>query len=543
MRRSFIHFLSGRSTEHGAGALLTFNFQLLTRCLLAVVLLFALLVNQVFAASSLADLIQDGKRAEALEMIRVGADVNARQGDGSSPLLWAVFAVDEELVQALLSREADPGAMNDFGASPLGEAVKAANVDLVRMLLEAGADPEAANADGQTALMLATRTGVVEVAKLLLEHGADVNVAEQWRGQTPLMWAAGNDHPAMTKLLLDHGAKVNVRADANDWGSQITNEPRAQYRPTGGLTALLYAARTGCTRCVEDLLAAGADIDKPTPDAVTPLMIAIDNRHYDTAKVLLEQGANPHLWDWWGRTALYIAIDMHSYQGMSQLQRSSQVSAQDAETTALEIARMLLDAGVNPDPQLDMHRPGRGGNSGRFVDDQLTTGATPLLRAANSHDVDAIKLLLAYGADVELPNVMGVTPFMAAAGFGNRRGQLRGTYEDGREAMVIPALEVLLAAGADINRRVADTYSHTARIARMSTMTDRQGQTPLFAATKQNWMTVVQWLVDHGADVGAVDDQGKNLIDAATANNAGGRADRPVNQDMIDLVTRLVGDA
>lgn len=492
------------------------------------------------AADSLVDLIQAGEREQAMEMIRLGADVNDRQGDGSSALLWAVFNIDVELAEALLSREADPNLMNSFGASPLGEAVKAGNTELVDMLLHAGADPEAANADGQTALMLAARTGVVEVAELLIAFGADVNVSEQWRGQTPLMWASANNHVGMTRLLLEHGADYSKRAHAFDWGSQITSEPRAQYRPTGGLTALLYAARTGCTGCAEALIAAGADIDKPSPDAVTPLMIALDNRRYDTAKLLLEAGANPHLWDWWGRTALYIAIDMNSYSGMSQLRRSRQGGSEGSVTTALEIARMLLDAGVNIDAQLNFHRPGRGGNSGRFVDDHLTTGATPLLRAANSHDLEAIKLLLEYGADVELPNVMGVTPFMAAAGFGNRRGELRGTYEAGREAKVIPVLEVLLAAGADINRRVSDTSSHTARIARMSTMTRRQGQTPIFGATKQNWTSVVQWLVDHGADVNVVDDRGKNLLDAATANNAGGRADRRGTDEMRTLVEQLL---
>lgn len=499
-----------------------------------------LLVPVTSVAQELPDLIQQGKRAEAMELIRLGADVNQRQGDGSTALLWAVYNVDVELTEALLGREADPNLMNSYGSSPLAEAVKSANVELVEMLLEAGADPEGANADGQTVLMLAARTGVVPIAELLLAHGANVNVSEQWRGQTPLMWAAASNHAGMTRLLLEHGADVSVRAEATDWGSQITSEPRAQYRPTGGLTALLYAARTGCLDCVQAILDAGADIDKPTPDAVTPLMVAIDNLRFDTAKLLLEEGANPHLWDWWGRTALYIAIDMNSFQGMSQSRRSAQGGEASTETTALDIARMLLDAGVNPDPQLNFHRPGRGGNSGRFVDDHLTTGATPLLRAANSHDVDAIRLLLEYGADVELPNVMGVTPFMAAAGFGNRRGQLRGTYEEGREALVIPALEVLLAAGADINRRIEDTQSHNARIARMSTMTNRDGQTPIFGAVKQNWPTVVDWLVAHGADVTVVDARGKNIVDAATANEAGGRADRPVDNAMIENARALL---
>ena len=164
----------------------------------------------------------------------------------------------------------------------------------------------APNGDGQTALMLAARTGSLDVAKLLVERGADVNAREAWRDQTALMWAAEGAFPELTQFLIEHGADVNARAAANDWGAQITSEPRAQYRPTGGLTPLLYAARSGCAGCVRALLAAGEDIDRPTPDGVTPLMIAIDNLEFDTAKVLLDAGANPHVSDWWGRTALYL---------------------------------------------------------------------------------------------------------------------------------------------------------------------------------------------------------------------------------------------
>ena len=71
------------------------------------------------------------------------------------------------------------------------------------------------------------------------------------------MWAAEGAYAELTNLLIDHGADVRTRAAANDWGVQITSEPRAQYRPTGGLTPLLYAARSGCGACVSAIVAAG----------------------------------------------------------------------------------------------------------------------------------------------------------------------------------------------------------------------------------------------------------------------------------------------
>jgi ankyrin repeat protein len=460
------------------------------------------------AQSSLVDRIQAGDRKAALELLRLGADVNSVRPDGSTPLHWAVYRVDHELVEQLLKRGAKADVVNAYGSSPLSEAVKVADVRLVRMLIDRGASVNAVNQDGQTPLMLAARTGVVEVAELLVRRGAEVNSREQWRGQSALMWAAAQNHPEMVASLIRNGAEVNARGEDNDWSSQITSEPRAQYRPTGGLTPLLFAARTGCLGCAEALLKGGADINLPNPDGMTALMIAIDNSNFDVAKFLLEQGANPHVWDWWGRTALYAAVDMRG-RGAADL----------------EVIRMLLKAGVNPNTQLNMHRPSRGGNTGRFRDDQLTTGATPLLRAAQSFDSDAVRLLLEHGALVDLPNVMGVTPFMAAAGIDAGRGGSDlfgdGLLDAAGEKRAIETLKILLAAGADVNARVTDTTSFSARIARASSMTDRQGQTAIYGAAQGRRTEIVRFLLESGARVDIVDDMKRTPLDAAKGNGGG----------------------
>ena len=475
------------------------------------------------ADSPLADLIQDGRRDAAIELLAKGADVNAAQGDGATPLHWAAYKIDLELVRMLLDRGAKPDAVNRYGSSPLTEAVKAANPKLVEMLLDAGAEVNAANLDGETALMLAARTGSIEVAKLLVAHGADVNARESWREQTALMWAAEGAYPELTQFLVEHGADVRARAAANDWGVQITSEPRAQYRPTGGLTPLLFAARSGCAGCVHSILAGGEDIDRPTPDGVTALMLAIDNFEFDTAKVLLDAGANPNLSDWWGRTALYLAVDMNDYIPRTPAYPKS------ASTTGIDIVRQLLAAGVDVNTQLNMHRPGRGGNSQRFTDDLLTTGATPLLRAAITHDHEVMRALLEHGAHVDLPNVMGVTPLMAAAGIGVRNinfGSNRSPNFEGDEQVedkAIASLEILLAAGADIDARITDIQSRTARIARISGMTERGGQTALYSAAGRGWTRVVAFLVEHGADVDIVDALGKSPLDVALGR-VGGRS-------------------
>jgi uncharacterized protein len=489
-------------------------------------LAFALaLLPMLAAATDLTDLIRSGERDSALAAIKAGADVNATQGDGSTALLWAVYKVDVELVRELLQHRANPNVRNKLGASPLAEAANLANAELVSLLLKAKADPNGSNEDGQTPLMLAARTGSLEVAKLLVAAGANVNARERWRGQTALMWAIGANSPTLVDYLIGRKADIEARTEVNDWGNQITSEPRAQYRPTGGLTPLLYATRSGCLDCIKRLLKRGAKIDRPNPDGVTPLIAAIENLQFDIANYLLDQGANPHLFDWWGRTALYNAVDMRSYSSRFVI-GAANTPATDAapkgQADALKLVQRLLDMGVNVNTQLNMHRPGRGGNSGRFTDDLLTTGCTPLLRAAMSHDKEVLALLIKYGAEVDLPNVMGVTPLMTAAGFGLSPRDTRGAYGPDAQVRSVAALEVLIKAGADVNARTTDTSSRSAIIARPSAMTNRQGQTALYGAINWAWPQVVKYLLDNGARVDVKDDAGKTIADALNGT-AGGR--------------------
>jgi uncharacterized protein len=495
------------------------------RAIAAVIFGLAAAGTAAAADDTLAGLIQAGNRDAALKMIAAGADVNAAQGDGSTPLHWAVYKVDADLARALLARGAKPDVMNSYGSSPLAEAVKVANARLVEMLLDAGSNVEMPNQEGQTALMLAARAGSLDVAELLVRRGADVDAKEKWRGQTALMWAADARSGAMTRFLIGQKADVNVRAATNDWPTQLTAEPRNQYRPTGGLTPLLYAARSGCTDCVRALLDAGAEINRPNPDGVTPLMVAIDNFAFDTAKLLFERGANPHLWDWWGRTALYTAIDMNSYDLDAYSERTGPPVV-TTKTTALELARLFLAAGVNPNHQLNMHRPGRGGNSGRYADEIITAGATPMLRAAGSQDSEAVRLLLEYGGRVDVPNVMGVTPLMAAAGFGMEPSPRFNPSAKDAQDRSIATLEILRAAGADVNARVTDVTSRTARWGRGSLLSERGGQSALYGAVQWAWPRVVQYLIDHGAEVAIKDDRGVAPLDAALGR-AGSADNRP----------------
>jgi ankyrin repeat protein len=481
-----------------------------------------LAVAPVFAQAprqSLADLIESGNRKAALESIRAGADVNAAQPDGTRPVQWAVYKVDYEVLAALIAKKANVNVKNEFGSTPIAEAAELADARIVKMLLDAGAEPEGSNADGQTALMIAIKTGEIPVVDMLIKAGANVNTVEKFHKQTPLMWAAAAQKNAapMVKLLLAKGADVKPRALYTDWPSQITNEPRAQYRPVGGLTALLYAARDGCYECVDALIGAGADVNIPTPEGVTPLMLAIDNDHNDVARLLLDRGANPNLWDWWGRTPLYVAVDRKATLGAGtggrggRGGRSAGAGGRRGSGTgvsSMDIINALLAAGVDVNPELNMHRPSRSGNSGRFIDPLLNIGCTPLLRATLAGDAEVVRALLDKGANPNI-NDMGVTPFLVAAGVGpgnkGGTGLAAQTSEGGPPNMEL--MELLLQHGANINDQVTGTFTYTMRVSRAPSA--NEGKTALHIAAEKGRADIVRYLLQKGAKADIPDAEGR----------------------------------
>jgi ankyrin repeat protein len=548
----------------------------------------------------LATLIEEGKRAAAFEMIRSGADVNEAQLDGTRPVHWAVYRVDYDLMAALIAKKAKVDVANEFGYTPLSEAVKQGDARMVKMLMDAGSGTEGANDDGQTALMIAIKNGDLPIFQMLIDAGAKINVVEKVQDQTPLMWAAAatRNAPEMVRVLIAKGAAVNARARFNDWPSQITSEPRAQYHAYGGLTPLLYAARGGCLACVESLVNAGADVNLPTPEGATPMMIALDNNANDAAKFLLEHKANPNLWDVYGRTALYIAVDHAAGAapgggggrggggggrggagvpgagapvpqvpgagaaaqppaggrgaapggpggqagqapggrgggggrggagggGGAQAGRGGGggagrgggggAPAVTSTVSSTEIINMLLAAGVDPNPQLNMRRPSNQG--GRFSDPLLSSGTTPLLRALIGGNTEIAKLLVEKGAS---PNIygMGLSPFLYVTGItSSTYNELRGGAGGG--TVNTELLDLMIQHGADVNAQVEGATDYSGRIARavtgdpVNTKTN-EGMTALHVAVRSQNTNLVRYLLDHGARTDIVDASGRTPLD------------------------------
>jgi ankyrin repeat protein len=398
----------------------------------------------------------------------------------------------------------------------MSEAAVVGNVRVLRDLLAAHADAESANADGQTALMILARTSNVEAARLLIGHHANVNAREHWRNQTPLMWAAAQAQPAMVKLLLEHGAAVDARSSVNDWERQVTAEPRMQARPSGGFTPLLYAARRGCLECARLLLDHHADRNLSDPDGVTPMLEAVINFHFDVASLLVQRGADVNRWDYWGRAPLFAAVDLNTLPVGGRADRPS-----SDRTTSLELIEQLLNAGANPNLQLKLFPPYRSLRDDRGADGLLTIGSTPLLRAAKAGDVPAMRLLLAHGANADLPNSAGITPLMAAAGNGSSPIDTRGRYKT--EPQAVDALELLVAAGANVNAR------------------DAGGQTALHGAAGWGYNRVITSLAAHHADLLVKDTRGRTAVDiAAGAASSSGRSSAEAHPETVALLRKLM---
>jgi uncharacterized protein len=504
------------------------------------------------ANTTLLEAAESGDRATAMRLLGQGANPNALSADGATAVMYAAANDDLDLVRALIKAGANVKLKNRFGTSALTEAAIIGSAPVIDALLKAGADPNTKNPEGETPLMAVARGGKLEAAKRLLDAGADVNGKEDWGGQSALMWAAAQSQAEMVKLLASHGADVNARGVIHQWERKVITEPRPKDMNKGGFTPLLYAAREGCVECARHLIAAGADPDLEDPDRVTPLNMGLLNLHFEFAAYMIKAGADVDKWDLFGRSPLYMAADVSTLPVKGN--GAMAVIPSEDSMTALDVARMLLQKGANPNLQLKRRPPYRDVPQDRGGDTILAQGATALLRAARAGDAPFVELLLKNGALVDLPSKEGVTPLMAAAGveFGTRVTRGRNRTNEG----VLSTMKLLLDAGADINARMvteprrAATDGAAARAA-AAVGGGRRGsqvpspfavphQTALHGAAERGFTPFVKFLVENGADLQAKDANGRTPLDLAKGVGTAGRGQAESFPETVALIESLM---
>ena len=465
------------------------------------------------------DAAKAGNRAAVEALIKSKADVNVPEADGTTALAWAVRQGDAKLTGDLLKAGADVQAANRYGITALYLACQNGDAGMIEKLLAAGASANATVTEGETALMTASHTGNPDAVKALLDHGATVDAKESWHGETALMWAAAENHPQVVKMLIEHGADVNARSNLNHWERQTTAEPREKWLPMGSLTPLMFAARQGCMECAKILVDAGAHKNAVDPDGISSTLLATINGHYDVAGYLVDKGADVNLADRTGRTALYSAVDFHT---PPQSNRPAPKEL-DSSLPSFELIKDLIAHGANVNAQLKTQQPYRT-KLDRGDDTMLTTGTTPLLRAAKAGDVEVVKLLLEHGADPKLGTRTLINPVMAAAGLGTKEEDTTGRTKTEQEA--IETIGLCLKAGADVNAQ------------------DSRGQTALYGAAAKGHDKIVQYLAEHGANLNLKDKQGKTALDAAIGNAGGGGgfdgSRKDVHETTADLLRKLM---
>ncbi len=493
------------------------------------------------ADTSVADAAEKGDTTAIRTLILQKADVNAAQGDGTTALHWAASRGNLEMVRLLLRTGANVNAETRIGhITPILMAAGIGNAPVTEALLKAGADPNARNSgSGATALMRAAAAGDARTVELLIEHGAEVNATEPEYGQTALMFAAGANRPDAIRMLIGRGAspsstsivmKLEDPAPVNDengfpldadmilhdnippgaQAAKVLAGRRTFATISGGMTALLIAARDGCMEAARALLDSGADINQTSAgDRSSPLVLAIISGHFDLALFLVGRGANPNLANIDGLEALYAAIDAQwaPYSG-----RPRPVTGTE-KTSYLDLMRALLDHGAKPNERLRRklwYRPPDR--------DQMwvgTPGSTAFWRAAQATDLAAMKLLVAQGADPEIPSDEGDTALMMAAGVG-----WAGNFSRNAPDSALDAVRYCIELGLDVNRQ------------------DVTGYTALAGAAWRGDNALVNYLVAKGAKLDVRTFRGWSVTDMATGpylRTAGGTP----HPDTVELLRKL----
>jgi ankyrin repeat protein len=511
-------------------------------------------------------------------LLKAGANVSARStNDGVTPLHLAAEAGNVDVVTALLDKGADVNAREaEWDQTPLIFAAAADRVDVIKLLVRRGADVGAKT----KVLDLPKQTTVDRQAAALQKRVLDASVP---KGQQPtpseLQTAieaerelfvtgkmpeppagapaapggrGGRGAAALAAPAMDPNAGAAAGTAALDLSA--TNPVQAaidrlnQDGPAplisakGGLTALHHAVRQGYLQSVRALLDGGADLTQKTGDGHSPLLVALINGEFDVAMELIARGADPNVAsDSHGVTPLWATVNA-MWQPRTRYPQPQEMERQ--KSTYLDVMTALLDKGADPNARIRVHPwymiYTDCGNANCGLSN--SSGATAFWRAAYATDVDAMRLLVKYGADPNIPTMAqraGGRGGRGAGGAGGGGGRAGGGGAGARGGGPPPdgsgiAFDPTTAPGGDQSGLPAVPYGGpgTSPIDAASGSEYGEG----FAGNAHRhvpdgWLAAVKYLVEElGADVNARDSNGYTPL-----HNAAARGD---NELILYLVSK-----
>ena len=533
-----------------------------------------------------------GSAAVVRALLKAGSDPNVATTSGATALHLAAASGSVDAVNALLDKKADVNAReSEWGQTPLVFAAAEDRADVIRTLLKRGADAsirttavnlteEAAQEQAATRrrnemfasfLPKAKRDSMLAAAAAAAKDAAQAQPVAAAQGgigtpDTPRQGRQGGAPPPSTDGLTPSQIQEAIVAgrtvltapvakasaeEADTADGQVAGYA-SSVGSMGGLTALHHAVRQGNLAAVRALLDGGADINETSAgDGTTPLLLSTINGQFDVSLLLLEHGANPNIASSAGATPLYTAINT---QWAPRSRFPQPQALQNQRTTYLDVMEALLKAGADPNVRIKQHlwyfAYNNCGNANCGLEN--LEGTTAFWRAAYAVDVDAMKLLVAHGADPKLPSQrtpvatvaraggdgragaaggrgggrgrggagggrgdgnplqtaedsaarfvpigVGVYPIHAAAGVGYGNGFAGNSHRHAPDGW-LPAMKYLVETlGADVNQR------------------DVNGYTPLHHAAARGDNEMILYLVSKGADPKAVARNGRTVVDMA----------------------------